>query len=282
MDRDTKFTSAYWRDFMETLGVTAMLTTSYHQKSDGQTKRQIATLADQLRVALIDTFSADDDWYRCLHIAEFATNNTVQATTGVTPFQAELGRHPTMPFYLLPGPNNLTIDKHVAELCKYRRTIYCLMAINLAKAEERMQYFSNRTRTSKTFSKVKILSCREDVQHAVISMNYSHASGLPKLSAPWAKIIMRSAYRRAAVYTPLCMLTNWKSFGQQALQSFRWLSDLDRQCYRQIRHRNPPTKRRNTLSENTSCATGIQCHPDTMFNGIPLPKNWGGHMKTMH
>eukprot|EP00963_Diacronema_lutheri_P010956 scaffold1268_cov387-Pavlova_lutheri.AAC.4 len=63
MDRDTKFTSAYWRDFMEALGVTATLTTAYHHQSDGQTERQIATLADQLRVALIDTLGADDDWY---------------------------------------------------------------------------------------------------------------------------------------------------------------------------------------------------------------------------
>eukprot|EP00963_Diacronema_lutheri_P005970 scaffold499_cov335-Pavlova_lutheri.AAC.3 len=28
--RDTKFTSPYWRDFMEALGVTAMLTTATH------------------------------------------------------------------------------------------------------------------------------------------------------------------------------------------------------------------------------------------------------------
>ena len=33
---------------------------------------------------------------------------------------------------------NRTIDKHVAELCKYSKTIHRLMAINLAKAEERM------------------------------------------------------------------------------------------------------------------------------------------------
>ena len=46
MDRDTKFTSANWRDFMEALGITAMLTTTYHQQSDGQTEGQIATLAD--------------------------------------------------------------------------------------------------------------------------------------------------------------------------------------------------------------------------------------------
>eukprot|EP00963_Diacronema_lutheri_P010381 scaffold1042_cov345-Pavlova_lutheri.AAC.10 len=46
MDQDTKFTSAYLRNLMETLGVTAMLTTAYHQQSDDQTERQISTLAD--------------------------------------------------------------------------------------------------------------------------------------------------------------------------------------------------------------------------------------------
>ena len=157
MDRDTKFTSAYWRDLMEALGITAMLTTAYHQQSDGQTERQIATLADQLRVALIDTLNTDDEWHRCLHVAQFATNNTVRVATGVTPFQAELGRHPNMPFYLQPGPTNRTIDQHVAELCKKHRTTYRLMAINLAKAEDRMTHFANCTRVSKHFQRGEVV-----------------------------------------------------------------------------------------------------------------------------
>lgn len=152
MDRDTKFTSAYWRDFMEALGITARLTTAYHQQADGQTERQIATLADNLRVAIIDTLSAETDWYRYLHVAEFATNNTIRAATGVTPFQAELGRHPTMPFYLLPGPTDRTLDLHVTELCKHHRTLYRQMAINIAKAEASMKNFSNRQRTTKSFN----------------------------------------------------------------------------------------------------------------------------------
>eukprot|EP00963_Diacronema_lutheri_P004511 scaffold345_cov371-Pavlova_lutheri.AAC.2 len=152
MDPDTKFTSAYWRDFMEALGITTRLTTAYHQQADGQTERRIATLADNLCVAIIDTLSADTDWYCYLHIAEFATNNTICAATGVTPFQAELGRHPTMPFYLLPGPMDRTVDQHVSEFCEHHRTLYRQMAINIAKAKASMKNFSDRQRTTKLFN----------------------------------------------------------------------------------------------------------------------------------
>lgn len=84
---------------MEALGITTMLTTACHQQSNGQTECQIATLTDQLLVALIDTLNTNDEWHRCLYVAQFATNNTIRAATGVTTFQAELGRHPNMPFY---------------------------------------------------------------------------------------------------------------------------------------------------------------------------------------
>ena len=157
MDRDTKFTSVYWRDFMEALGITARLTTAYHQQSDGQTERQIATLADILRVAIIDTLGTDTDWYRYLHVAEFATNNTIRAATGVTPFQAELGRHPTMPFYLLPGPSDRTLDQHIRELCQHHKTVYRKMAINIANAEISMKRFSDRYRTTKLFQEGEIV-----------------------------------------------------------------------------------------------------------------------------
>ena len=73
------------------------------------------------------------------------------------PFSYRGGSPPNHALLFGARPCNRTIDKHVAELCKYSRTIYRLMAINLAKAEERMQYFSNRARISKSFTKGEIV-----------------------------------------------------------------------------------------------------------------------------
>nr|GFA67271.1 reverse transcriptase domain-containing protein [Tanacetum cinerariifolium] len=53
-DRDSKFTSRFWRSLQEALGMRLDMSTAYHPETDGQSKRTIQTLEDMLRACVID------------------------------------------------------------------------------------------------------------------------------------------------------------------------------------------------------------------------------------
>ena len=48
-DRDTRFTSRFWRALQEAFGTVLNYNTAFHPQTDGQTKRTIQTLEDLLR-----------------------------------------------------------------------------------------------------------------------------------------------------------------------------------------------------------------------------------------
>nr|GEZ67110.1 putative reverse transcriptase domain-containing protein [Tanacetum cinerariifolium] len=53
-DRDSKFTSRFWRSLQEALGKRLDMSTAYHPEMDGQSERTIQTLDDMLRACVID------------------------------------------------------------------------------------------------------------------------------------------------------------------------------------------------------------------------------------
>ena len=53
-DRDTKFTSTFWRAFQKALGTKVHMSTAYHPQTDGQSERTIQTLEDMLRACVLD------------------------------------------------------------------------------------------------------------------------------------------------------------------------------------------------------------------------------------
>lgn len=90
-DRGAVFTSSWWSKFCDLVGMDLKLTTAYHPESDGQTERMNQTLEQFLRI--FSTYR-QDNWASLLPFAEFAMNNTVNASTGKTPFEIIHGRHP--------------------------------------------------------------------------------------------------------------------------------------------------------------------------------------------
>jgi len=90
-DRGSIFTSRFWSRLMELLDIKSKLSTAYHPQTDGQTERVNQTLEQYLR-----TYCnyQQDDWSNLLPLAEFCYNNSTHATTGKTPFYANLGYNP--------------------------------------------------------------------------------------------------------------------------------------------------------------------------------------------
>ena len=68
-------------------------TSGYHPEGDGQTKRTNQTLEQYLCVYCN---YQQDNWSELLPLAEFAYNNALSTTTGVSPFFANKGYHPNI------------------------------------------------------------------------------------------------------------------------------------------------------------------------------------------
>ena len=92
-DRGTQFNSHFLKRLYELLGIKPAFSTAFHPESDGQTERVNQILEDYLRFFVSHR---QNDWVDLLPMAEFAYNNSVSASTGVSPFLMQYGSHPRM------------------------------------------------------------------------------------------------------------------------------------------------------------------------------------------
>nr|GEX18853.1 putative reverse transcriptase domain-containing protein [Tanacetum cinerariifolium] len=88
-DRDSKFTSRFWRSLQEALGTRLDMSTAYHPEMDSQSERTIQTLKDMLRACVIDFRGS---WDRHLPLVEFSYNNSYHVSIKAAPFEALYGR----------------------------------------------------------------------------------------------------------------------------------------------------------------------------------------------
>ena len=146
-DRDPRFTSRFWRALWDKLGTKLAMSTAYHPQSDGQTERANRTLEDMLRATVA---FEQDDWDEHLDAAEFAINNSVQASTGFSPFRLVYGEHVRTAWSAaLPSPpsSNATAD----ELVQARDDALQRAKDNLLKAQQQQARYANKKRQDVKF-----------------------------------------------------------------------------------------------------------------------------------
>jgi len=95
-DRGLEFVSNFFRSLGTALDMCLHFTLGYHPEGDGQTEYTNQTLKQYLRVYCN---YQQDNWSKLLPLAEFAYNNALSATTGVSPFFANKGYHPNITVY---------------------------------------------------------------------------------------------------------------------------------------------------------------------------------------
>jgi hypothetical protein len=88
-DRDTKFIGHFWRTLWKKMGTNLMFSSAYHPQTDGQTEVVNRSLGDLLRSLVTEHHSS---WDNVLPQAEFAYNNSVNRSTGKSPFEIVYGR----------------------------------------------------------------------------------------------------------------------------------------------------------------------------------------------
>jgi len=91
-DRDTRFTSDFWLELAKSLRIKLNHSTAYHAQTDGQTEQKNGWVTTCLR-NFVDHYQTNWDTY--LHVVEHGINDTVNSSTGYTPFYLDTGRNPT-------------------------------------------------------------------------------------------------------------------------------------------------------------------------------------------
>ncbi|GJZ83370.1 hypothetical protein Tco_0648543 [Tanacetum coccineum] len=89
LDRDSHFTSRFWRLLQDALGTRLGMSTAYHSQTDGQSERTIQTMEDMLRACVLD-FGGSLDTH--LPLVEFSYNNSYHTSIKCAPFEALYGR----------------------------------------------------------------------------------------------------------------------------------------------------------------------------------------------
>jgi hypothetical protein len=90
-DRGATFVSEFWKSLMTALSINSALSTAYHPQTDGQTERMNQVLEDYLRHYCS---YYQDNWDKCLDMAEFSINNLDSASLKISPFFFSYGHHP--------------------------------------------------------------------------------------------------------------------------------------------------------------------------------------------
>jgi len=97
-DRDSKFTSLFWTSLFDQFGVKLAMSSAFHPQTDGQTEKLVGTTKQMLSHFVSNK---QNNWSDHLPVLEFAYNNSLHPSTGLTPFELDLGRHPATPHTIL-------------------------------------------------------------------------------------------------------------------------------------------------------------------------------------
>jgi hypothetical protein len=139
-DRDSRFTSSFWKEVCSLLGVQQAMSTAFHPQTDGQTERVNRVLEEVLR-SFVNP--AQDDWDAYLPMVEFAINNAQHESTGASPFFLNHGQHPLTPVTAampsrVPAAEAFAQDMRAA----LRRARECLHA-----AQQRQKHYADAKRS---------------------------------------------------------------------------------------------------------------------------------------
>src|SRR5258708_9125061 len=114
-------------------------TSGYHLEGDGQTERANQVLSQYLWGYMK---YQQDDWATLLPMADFAYNNAMNATTGVSPFFANKGYHPEITSDPQAETSLAETQTFVADL----EHVQAELKENITQAQERYQKNADKHR----------------------------------------------------------------------------------------------------------------------------------------
>jgi hypothetical protein len=142
-DRDPRFFGRPWRRYIEHNNIRHRMSSAYHPQTDGQSERANRSLLDMLRAA---SNARMDNWVEMLPQIVDHYNNSVNLSTGFTPFYLNYGYHPRQPLdRALPNIPNTAMNTPIADALRARTQAHS----NLLRAQQKQktQYDKHRKPT---------------------------------------------------------------------------------------------------------------------------------------
>ena len=144
-DRDKLFISRFWKSLHKLTGVKLKLSTAYHPQTDGSSERTNKTVNQALRYHVERNQLG---WARALPRVHFDLMNTVNKSTGFTPFQLRMGRCPRVIPPLVPAKSSATVtDIDAWHVIRKLETDVFEAQDNLLKAKLSQAVHGNKHRT---------------------------------------------------------------------------------------------------------------------------------------
>ena len=139
-DRDSRFTSETWQEFLRLSGIRPRMSMAFHPQTDGHSERLNQTIKAYLRAFV---GHKQDNWVGLHPMAEFAYNNSITMGNGTSTFYANYGFHPVSSDPAASGPLN-TASKHYAH---WMHAVHKAFTEWLEAAHERMHCYTDPQRT---------------------------------------------------------------------------------------------------------------------------------------
>ena len=96
-NRNAKFVNEFWTTLFKLNGTKIMLSTAYHPKTNGQTKRTNRMLENML---IMYIGKKQHSWNKWLYLIEFAYNENIHSSIGVSSFYVLYGQNCRTPIFL--------------------------------------------------------------------------------------------------------------------------------------------------------------------------------------
>ena len=179
-DRDPRFISLFWKQLTTLAGVKRKMSSAAHPQTDGVTEQANRTIAAMART-YID--HSPRDWAQRLPTLEIAYNDSVNASTGYSPYFLCSGTNPILPLSLYAAPTfrtAQTVDKSVQEYIGRMRADVAFARVAMAEAQARQQKYANKSRRHIVFEVGDLVFLSEHHFKETTGSNLAQADGATK------------------------------------------------------------------------------------------------------
>ena len=115
------------------MGTLLKFSTVYHPQTDSQTKTVNKSLGNLLRCLVGDS---PGNWDLVLSQAEFAYNNSINRSIGMSPFEIVHGYKPRKPSDLIPLPQHARVSVSVESFAQHIKELHEQIRTHLNKSNE--------------------------------------------------------------------------------------------------------------------------------------------------
>ena len=156
-DRDVKFVSYFWKTLWKLFGTQLKFSSAFHPQTDGQTEVTNRSLGDLLRGLVGDK---PGNWDLVLPTAEFAYNNSVNRSTGKSPFEIVHGSTPRQPIDLMPIPLHTRTSESAESFAHHIHELHAEIRRKLALSTEQYKLSANTHRRFQSFNEGDFVMAR--------------------------------------------------------------------------------------------------------------------------